>query len=289
MTSWFGGTISVIDAATREVAATIVVGVQDHNVALSADQKSAWVTNNNDGTVSIIDTATDRVVPTIRVGDGPRHTFFSPDGTEAYVTTEFDDTVIVVDPVAFRPLATVKVGSMPHFPIVVGDKVFVTNVGSGDVTVFLRPTREVLATVPVGLGPLGAGVTRDAKRVYIACHIANYVAVIEVETLRVLARIHTDPGPVQVTVAPNQHYAYVCNDGRGTVQKIDLATNQVVKTIAIATDAGTHGISFAADGKLLFVTITGAGTVSVIDTERDEVVQHIKVPTAPEEIAFKRP
>jgi DNA-binding beta-propeller fold protein YncE len=38
--------------------------------------------------------------------------------------------------------------------------------------------------------------------------------------------------PVQVTVAPNQQFADVANDGRGNVQKIDLATNKIVKTPA---------------------------------------------------------
>src|SRR6266542_3052065 len=83
------------------------------------------------------------------------------------------------------------------------------------------------------------------------------VAVIAADGLQVLTRIPTDPGPVQVTVTPNQKYAYVANDGRGTAQKIDLATNRVVKTITIARDAGTHGVSFAEEGKLLLLTNTG--------------------------------
>lgn len=45
VTSWFGGVISVVDIETKQVSATISVGVQDHNVFLSPDQKSAWVTN----------------------------------------------------------------------------------------------------------------------------------------------------------------------------------------------------------------------------------------------------
>jgi YVTN family beta-propeller protein len=289
VTSWFDAAISVIDLSQGRVTTTIPVGVQDHNVFLSPDKKFAWVTNNNDGTVSVVDMAADRVIKTLRTGNGPRHTFISPEGKEAYVTNEFDDSVAVIDPAAYQILGTVKVGSMPHFPIVVGDKLFVTNFGSGDVTVILRPTREVIATLPVGLGPLGAGMTRDGKRVYVACHNSNHVAVIDVETLRVIARVQTEPGPVQITVAPDQKHAYVAADGRGTVQKIDLATNQVVKTIGIGRAAGTHGITFAGGGTLLLVTNTGAGTVSVIDTQRDDVLKEINVGTAPEGIAFRQP
>ena len=107
--------------------------------------------------------------------------------------------------------------------------------------------------------------------------------------MKVIAEIPTEPGPVQVTVAPDQKFAYVASDGRGTVQKIDLATNKVVKTIRIAPDAGSHGVAFGVDGKLLFITNTGASTISIIDTATDEVVDTVKVATGPEGVAFKRP
>jgi YVTN family beta-propeller protein len=114
------------------------------------------------------------------------------------------------------------------------------------------------------------------------------VAVIDTDAMAVVARISTEPGPVQVTVMPSQLFAYVANDGRGSVQKIDLATNKIVKTIHIAPDAGSHGLAFGDGGKLLFVTNTGASTVSIVDTSKDEVVDTIKVSTAPEGIAFKK-
>lgn len=88
---------------------------------------------------------------------------------------------------------------------------------------------------------------RDAQRgfVYVACHAANEVAVIDAASLQVVARIPTELGPVQVSVNPDQAFAWVAADGRGTVQKIDLATNSVVKTIRIAPDAGSHALPSA--------------------------------------------
>lgn len=93
---------------------------------------------------------------------------------------------------------------------------------------------------------------------------------------------------MQVTVTPNQSFAYVANDGAGTVQKIDLATNQIVKTISIAPDAGSHGVGFAGEGRWLLITNTGANTLSIIDTATDEVAKTITVPKAPEGVAVKR-
>lgn len=285
-TSWFGGELCVEDTETWTEVKRIPVGVHDHNVYLSPDRRSAWVTNNNAGTVSVIDTATDEVVQTVKVGKGPRHTYFSPDGAEAYVTNEFDATVSVVDPKSYREIATLTVGKMPHFPIVVQDKLFVTNFGNGHTCVFSRSQREKQMCLIVGDGPLGAGATKDGKRVLVACHLSNHVAVIDVDKLEVIAQVATDRGPVQVSVTPDQKFAYVTNDGVGSVQKIDLLTNTVVRTIPISKDAGTHGISFAADGKLLLITNTGVSTLTVIDTNTDAILKSIKVATSPEGIAF---
>ena len=104
---------------------------------------------------------------------------------------------------------------------------------------------------------------RDGKHVCVACHGANKVAVIDAGTRRHCAHQHG--------FRP-----------RATVQKIDLATNPIVKTIQIRPGAGTHEITFAASGKLMLVTQTGTSTVPLIDTEHDEVLGEIKVGTAPE-------
>jgi YVTN family beta-propeller protein len=180
----------------------VPVGIQNHNIILKPDQTRAWVTNNNEGTVSVVDTTTDKVIKTITVGVGPRHTFFSPDGLQAYVTNEFDDSISLIDTASMTAVATIKVGMMPHFPMVVGDRIFVTDFGGRAVTVVSRATRQVESTIGVGAGPLGAGATRDGARVYIACHNANNVAVIDAKELKVIAEIPTEPGPVQVTVTP---------------------------------------------------------------------------------------
>ena len=142
-TAWFGGVVSVVDVATRKMTANVPVGVQNHNIILNPDQTRAWVTNNNEGTVSVLDAATDKVIKTIAVGVGPRHTFFSPDGLQAYVTNEFDDTLSVVDAASMSTVATLKVGMMPHFPMVVGDRIFVTDFGGRAVTVVDRTTRKI--------------------------------------------------------------------------------------------------------------------------------------------------
>ena len=285
VTSWFGGAIHVVDLARGEAVRTIPVGVHNHNVFLSPDKKAAWVANNNNGTVSVIDTSKDSVIATISVGAGPRHTYFSPDGAIAYVTLEFENAIAEVDVATHAVRRKLAVGHMPHFPIVVGDRLYVTNFGGASVAVIDRASGSMAGHIPTGIGPLGAGATRDGHFVLVACHNANEVAVIDVAAGKLDGVVKTDAGPVQVTVTPDQQSAYVANDGAGTVQKIDLASRKVISTIPIGSTAGSHGVAFSAAHGLLFITNTGRGTVSAIDMVREEIVGEYAVGPAPEGIA----
>jgi YVTN family beta-propeller protein len=59
--------VSVINTATNALVATVTVGDQPSDLALTPDGSRAYVTNNNSGTVSVIATATNTVVATVPV------------------------------------------------------------------------------------------------------------------------------------------------------------------------------------------------------------------------------
>ena len=221
-------------------------------------------------------------------GNGPNDIYFSADGKEAYVTCEFDDTLSVIDPTTFTTIATLDTGNMPSFITGIADKLFVSNFGDGTVSVLNKATRQSIATITVGLGPLGLSATKDGKWLFVACHSANQIAIIDVDNLQVTARIPTQPGPSQVLVHPGQEYAIVTTDGIGSVQKLDLKTNQIVKTIPLAQDAGTQGAAFTNKG-LLLVTNTGSSTITIVDSDSGVVVCSVAVPFAPKGIAYKNP
>src|SRR5215471_7006028 len=75
VTNEFANTVSVIDAATNMVSATIPVPsfLPSHpfGVAVSPDGNMVYVANNGTDTVSVIDTATNTISATIHVGRGP--------------------------------------------------------------------------------------------------------------------------------------------------------------------------------------------------------------------------
>jgi len=64
--------VSVIDASTNSVAATVNVGSIPHGVAVTPDGTKVYVANSDyNGTVSVIDTATNTVTANVPVGNYP--------------------------------------------------------------------------------------------------------------------------------------------------------------------------------------------------------------------------
>ena len=64
-------TVSVIDATTNAVIATLVVGLNPTGIALNPTGTRVYVANFNSGTVSVVDAATNTVIDTVSVGRAP--------------------------------------------------------------------------------------------------------------------------------------------------------------------------------------------------------------------------
>jgi len=89
-------TVSVIDAATHAVTATIAVGSQPTSMALGPEGR-LYVVNTGANSVSVIDTTSNTASSqAISVGPSPSSVAFSPDRTLAFVANA-NDTISMID------------------------------------------------------------------------------------------------------------------------------------------------------------------------------------------------
>jgi YVTN family beta-propeller protein len=107
-------TVSVIDTATNTVVATVGVGINPFDVAITPDGTRAYEMNQGSSSVSVIDTTTNTVVATVGVGGQPQGVAITPDGTSAYVTNAGSNSVSVIDTATNTVVATFGVGSVPY-------------------------------------------------------------------------------------------------------------------------------------------------------------------------------
>jgi len=309
-----GDTVTVLDAASFKIIATVAVGQEPHNIQVSPDGAFAWVTNNGErrkadampqhqdmptdehkamadrGEVWVIDTASDRVVARVPVGNHPAHVVLTPDGRFAYVTNGSENTVSVVDALARRVVATISVGAFPHGARISpdGKQAYVANLKAGTVSVIDTDTRKELGQIPVGKGPAQTGFSSDGRLAFVSLSRENKVALIDPATRKVIAKIVVGTVPIQVYGTPDNRLLFVANQGSKqkpgkTVSVVDLKARRVVKTVQ--TGPGAHGVTVDREGRYAFVTNIYADSVSVIDVKSLKVVATVAVGRAPNGIS----
>ncbi|MGH6848500.1 MAG: YncE family protein, partial [Methylocella sp.] len=269
------------------VVATVAVGVEPSDVAVTPDGKHAYVANPGDilGTVSVIDTASNTVVATVPMVVSI--IAITPDGKHAYVGNGFDSTVLVIDTgtntVVGSPIFTGDCvrgdeGSCPDGIAITpdGKHAYVTNgFFSTDVVVIDTATNMVVGPpIRVGLGPPAVAINPDGKHAYVTNPFDDNVSVIDTAINKVVATVAVGVEPSFVAVTPDGKHAYVANDGNdpGTVSVIATASNTVVATVT----SGNGALSIAPDGKHVYAA-AGSG-VFVIATASNTVVATIPVP-----------
>lgn len=87
-----------------------------------------------------------------------------------------------------------------------------------------------------------------------------------------------------VSPAESAEYAYVSNDGAGTVSVVSLASGTVVSTIPVGTNP--LGIAVTPNGAFAYVANSGSSSVSVISTATNTVVTTVPVGSTPYGIAI---
>jgi YVTN family beta-propeller protein len=130
----------------------------------------------------------------IPVGRGSEGFDVSPEGNEAWVANAEDGTVSVIDLTSKRVVATLHVdvpgaNRLKFTPD--GKRVLIT---AGTVVVLDAATRKVVERLTNIHGTGGIQMQPDGARAYVACDRDNYVAVIDLNTLKMVGHIDI-PGP----------------------------------------------------------------------------------------------
>jgi YVTN family beta-propeller protein len=261
------GTVSVMNAATGAVTATIPTRYGVSGLAISPDGAHLYATDGASGTVSVIDTAANAVTTTIPVGPDPLGVAVSPDGRAVYVAEDSDPgTLTVIDTGTAAVTRRIPVGGNPAAVAITPDgrTAYVTSDASNTVSVLDTATGVLTAAVPVGQYP-GAGqypqavtIAPDGRYAYVASPQIGAVTVIDTSTLTLVGRIPTSGF---VIAPPGGRRAYLFGGG---VSVVDTSTNTVTSTAATSLRATSGAVSH--DGRRLYLADSTDSTVTIVDT-----------------------
>jgi YVTN family beta-propeller protein len=149
------GGVTVIEAATLKVAATIPTGPGRHDVVISSDNRFAFVSNRESATVSIIDIRKLEKLKDLSVGPGPVSMALSDLSKALYVASETDGTVTAIEQQGHEVIARMKTKpgarSIRFAPS--GRYGFVLNTQNSLVHIFDAASNRMLHEVNVGKSP----------------------------------------------------------------------------------------------------------------------------------------
>ena len=183
-----------------------------HMIYVTADGKRIYTTNVSSGTVSIlVDTLIQpgkmappgakpreewiqTIVPTARGSEGFD---VSPDGSQLWTAASEDGTISIIDLPAKKLAAKIDArvlgaNRLKFTPD--GRLVFISSLGSGDLTIYDAASQKEIKRLKIGHGAAGILMDPDGSRAFVACSADNYVAIVDLKTLEVTG--HLDVGGV---------------------------------------------------------------------------------------------
>jgi DNA-binding beta-propeller fold protein YncE len=104
-------------------------------------------------------------------------------------------------------------------------------------------TNKLKTWVPLPANGYGAAATRDGRWLLVAIPIANEVAVVDLQSMKVVREVPVAASPQEVLIQPDGRIAWVSCMGAGQVAAIDLTQWKVAKLIDAGK--GDDGLAWA--------------------------------------------
>ena len=298
---------ALVDPATYQLVAKLPTGKGPHEVAISPDGRTAYVSNYGSfrifqpggqgqqappgNTITVLDLAARKVKATFELGEylSPHGIRVSKNGKLVWVTCERSQAVLELDASSGKVLRTWKTDQdVSHMVVPSKDekKLYVANIGSGSVTVIDRGSGTV-RSMPTGAGAEGIDVSPDGKEVWVVNRAAGTVSVIEVATDKVAATFESGGKfPIRVKFTPDGRQAWVSNAQSNSVSVIDAKTRERIALIEVG--AVPVGIQMTPDGRRAFVANTNANQVTVFDVPGRKILTTFTTGNEPDGMAWAK-
>ena len=310
--------LQLVDPTTLQVTAKIPAGPDPHEVVVSADGKTAFISNYGFGaynTLTVVDLVTRKQLATFDLGAlrGPHGLMFA--GGKVWFTAEAAKAIGSYDPATQKIDWILGTGqNRTHMIYIWPDlkRIATTNVNSGTVSIIEKSTGAPLVppggnatnmappprgpmgppggdwqetVVRVGNGCEGFDVSPDGKEIWVANAHDGTVSIIDVATKTVTQTLAADVmGANRLKFTPDGKLALISSLRGSDVTVIDSSTRKTVKRINVGH--GSAGIQMQPDGARAFVACSPDGYVAVVDLHSLSVVGRIEAGKDPDGLAW---
>lgn len=296
--------LALVDPAGEKVLLKLPTGRGPHEVTVSPDGRTAYVSNfgrysvyppgdtdhdKASNTITVIDLADRKVRATLDLGThtGPHGMIVSHDNKLLWVTTETPQAVLELDAATGKIQHVWPTTQQRSHMIVTTpneSKFYVTNTVSGTVSVIDRASGEVkvLATGP---GTEGIAISPDGKEVWAASRTDAKIEVISTATDTIVATFPSGgKSPKRMEFTPDGSQVWVTNSGSSQATVFDAHARELVGSVETSKDPS--GVSISPDGRRVYVTNSNANVLTFIDAATRKITNTLAIGTDPDGIAW---
>ncbi len=316
-------TLVVVDPGSLTIVARIPVGNDPHEVAVSDDGRTAYISNYGGGkTISVVDLAAQKPLPAIDLGalTAPHGLEFI--GGKLYFTAEGAKVVGRYDPSSQKIDWVVGTGQdRTHMVVVSRDlkTVFTSNVSSATVSIIAQRAAQMgpggrgaggppggpggrggppggrgrggppaadwqVTNVAVGRGSEGFDLAPDGKELWVANAQDETVSVIDVASRKVVATLPSTKAANRLKFTLDGKYVFISDLNGSEMLVLDAQARKEYKRIALA--GNSEGIVMAPDGAHAYTTLNSRDAVAVIDLKTMTATGEVKTGKGPDGLAW---
>jgi len=313
----------IVDPATLTIVARVPAGNDPHEVAVSDDGKTAYISNYSNGnSISVVDLVVQKALAPIDLGALRQPHGLEFDGGKVYFTAEGAKVVGRYDPATQKIDWVIGTGqNRTHMVTVSKDlkTVFTSNVSSATISIIAQgpaqggppprgrgpgpavrgpgpggraggpPMRAPamdwnITNVPVGHGAEGFDLTPDGKELWVANAQDQTISIIDVASKQVVATIPSTQAANRLKITLDGKYAFVSDMDGNDLLVIDVATRKEYKKITLP--ASSEGLLMAPGGKIAYTTLNTRDAVAVIDLATMKMTGEVKTGRGPDGLAW---
>ncbi len=261
----------------------IPVGDLPLAIALHPDGRHLLVSNNGYSrqSIDVVDLEKRKVGSRTVVEKAWLGLGLSPDGKRVYAGGGMSNSILAFDfrngslsPLRPIPVGPARADIYPGGLCLAGDRLYVANNLSNNLTAVDLASGKALGSVDVGDHPYTCIASPDGKSVYVSVWGAARVAVVDPAAMKVTARIPTGDHPNAMAFAPDGSRLFVANANANTISAIDVASAKVRESISVALypdspeGSTTNALVLSPDGRRLYAANADNNDVAVVDITR---------------------
>jgi YVTN family beta-propeller protein len=294
----------LVDPATEKVLAKLPTGRGPHEVAVSPDGRTAYVSNfgrysiypvgdtmhdKAGNTITVVDLVDRKVKATFDLGThtGPHGMIVSHDGKLVWVTTETPQAVLELDSATGKILHVWNTTQVRSHMIVATPnemKFYVTNTVSGTVSVIDKSTGEV-KVISTGPGTEGIAISPDGKEVWAASRTDAKISIISTATDTIVASFPSGgKSPKRMEFTPDGSQVWVTNSGSSQTTVFDAHARELIESVTTSKDPS--GVSISQDGRRAYITNSNANVLTFVDVLSRKIVSTMPIGTDPDGVAW---